>query len=229
MIELSDVWHSLLMGIFAAMAATGATVAIERLGGIVGGVISSMPTTILPTAIGLALTVPADAVKDALTAVPTGMLINVLVLLCWRQLPPFLPDSWSKNQKLVAILTASLGMWLIFVLLLVFVVRNELGVSGEILGWLCTAATVILGWGAVLLQPLPAPKGSNPVSINTLLARGLLAGAAVFTAGMIAKVNSYAAGFASVRVSVVPLQRQCLMQCHFRCFPPSSRRQWSGT
>lgn len=198
MIEASDVWHSLLMGIFAAVAATGATVAIERLGGIVGGVISSMPTTIVPTAVGLALAVSTDSVKEAMLAVPTGMLINVAVLFSWRQLPPYLPVSFSSNQRLGMMIGASLGIWFLAVVLLVFVVRNTLGVSGEMLGWSCAAVTVIFGWAAVLLQPLPAPKGANKVSIQTLLVRGLLAGAAIFSAGMIAKVNSYAAGFASM-------------------------------
>jgi hypothetical protein len=199
MILGSDVWHSLLMAFFAALAATGATVAIERLGGIVGGVISSMPTTIIPTAIGLAFAVSNESVKDAMTAVPTGMLINVMVLFSWRQLPPYLPDRLSKNQKLGVMIAASLGIWFLAVCLLVFVVRNSLGVSGEILGWVCAVVTVVFGWAAVLLQPLPAPKGKNSVSIQTLLVRGILAGAAIFCAGMIAKVNSYAAGFASVR------------------------------
>jgi hypothetical protein len=39
MIELQDVMYSLAMGVFAAIVAVIATVAIEKLGGVIGGVI----------------------------------------------------------------------------------------------------------------------------------------------------------------------------------------------
>ena len=42
-------------GIFAALVAIGATVAIERLGGRIGGVLGSIPTTIVPASLGFFL------------------------------------------------------------------------------------------------------------------------------------------------------------------------------
>ena len=59
---LTRSWHlgkimlgPLLSGIFAALVAIGATVAIERLGGRLGGVLGSIPTTIVPASLGFFL------------------------------------------------------------------------------------------------------------------------------------------------------------------------------
>ena len=45
----------ILSGIFAALVAIGATVAIERLGGRLGGILGSIPTTIVPASLGFFL------------------------------------------------------------------------------------------------------------------------------------------------------------------------------
>ena len=45
----------IVSGIFAALVAVAATVAIERLGGRLGGVIGSIPTTIVPASLGFFL------------------------------------------------------------------------------------------------------------------------------------------------------------------------------
>lgn len=42
-----------LSGLFAGLVAVLATVAVEKLGGRLGGVLASMPTTIVPACIGL--------------------------------------------------------------------------------------------------------------------------------------------------------------------------------
>ena len=47
----------IVSGIFAALVAIGATVAIERLGGRLGGVLGSIPTTIVPASLGFFLPV----------------------------------------------------------------------------------------------------------------------------------------------------------------------------
>jgi len=60
----------------------------------VGGVIGTMPSTIVPASLGvlftIASTVPAQCAAklvDAMYAVPLGMLLDTFILLLWRELP----------------------------------------------------------------------------------------------------------------------------------------------
>ena len=65
--------------LFAALVAIGATVAIERFGGVVGGLLGSIPTTIIPASIGFWLTQnEVVGFQAALYTVPVGMMVKGL-------------------------------------------------------------------------------------------------------------------------------------------------------
>jgi len=200
MIGWLDVVYALVMGVFAGAVAIIATVAIERFGGIVGGVISSSPTTIIATAVGVAyVTQSTRSVTDAMFTIPTGMLIDVLVLLVWRQAPSVLPQEWSLTSKLASVVVASLLGWFALVCLVVFGVGHHARehVSTIILGSVTAGIMLLVGLLTVFLQPLPAPKGVYSVSVGMHAARGLLAGSAIFVSGLLAKIDPIAAGFAA--------------------------------
>ncbi|KAL6070113.1 Membrane transporter protein [Balamuthia mandrillaris] len=81
-----------LSSVFAGLAAVGVTVAIERFGGTVGGVIGTLPSTVVPASIGLALrTSSLDDLQEALYAVPVGSLsaYSSFLLPSFFPLPPF--------------------------------------------------------------------------------------------------------------------------------------------
>lgn len=94
---------------FAGAVAIGVTVAIERWGGVRGGLLGTVPTTIVPFSLGLQAAEPA-ALREALWAVPVGMLVNALFLLVWRELPPRLAAR-SLGARLAIVLGASLAVW----------------------------------------------------------------------------------------------------------------------
>lgn len=56
----------LLSGLFASVVAVGVTVAIERLGDTAGGVLGTVPTTIVPVTVGLAYRVDTAHMQAAL-------------------------------------------------------------------------------------------------------------------------------------------------------------------
>ena len=193
--------HSLLLaGLFAGLVAIGVTVAIERLGGRLGGLLGTLPTTIVPASVGIQAhaEVPAD-VAPAMHVVPASMLLSALFLWLWRAVPSRLPDT-SLGTRLALMSGISLTAWLTAALALVVAVRSLDGDPGAIrwVGTGGTAAIVIVGVLACLGAP-PSPKGSLPVSVPVLLARGLLAGVAVGFAVWLTRVGGpVAAGVATV-------------------------------
>ena len=97
----------------AGAVAVLATVAVERLGGAAGGVVSSIPTTIVPAAIGIHASSPDEAsFRRAMCFVPVGILLNAGYLLLWRVLPARI-GMRSHRHLLAVTVTLALGAWLV--------------------------------------------------------------------------------------------------------------------
>lgn len=183
--------------LFAGVAAIGVTVAIEKLGGRLGGLIGTLPTTIVPASLGIyAGTTEGEPFAAAMGAVPVGMLLNALFLLCWRELPPRLP-AWSLHRRLGLMVLLSLSVWL------ASAVAAVMGLS-RLTGWVFEAGVVatlimlFIGVAACRRNP-PAPRGKRTTTLGALLARGVLAAGAIAAAVAIAQAGAeLAAGVASV-------------------------------
>lgn len=187
----------LIPALFAATIAIAATVAIERLGGRVGGILGTLPTTIVPASWGFAAAAETDAAfVAAMAAVPVGMGIDGVFLWMWRVLPGRLPDL-TLGARLTAMVAISLGTWGLTAGLALAALDAAalppLATGGAAMVAL-TAAGLAACW-----RPPPAPKGKRPVSVANLLARGALAGAAIAVSVAVAHSGfAVAAGLASV-------------------------------
>jgi hypothetical protein len=190
-------------GLFAGIVAVLVTVAIERWGGRVGGVLGTMPTTIVPAALGIAAQTVSDAAfAQAINMAPAGMFLNALFLYLWRLVPPRLPQRWSLRARLAAMTALSLLSWALAATVVVLGVRRLAGVglSLPLFGALTTVALAALGLAASA-RPIPAPRGRNRVGPLTLVARGALAAAAV---GLAVWLASTGLGLLSGVASVFP-------------------------
>jgi hypothetical protein len=188
-----------LSALFAGLVAVAVTLAIERWGGVVGGIIATLPSTIVPASIGIHVASDSDETfAVALAAAPAGMLLNALFLYLWRILPPRLPGSTLAVQ--LGIMTAlGLGLWFGGALLTVSGVAWWRSGGGDsfLLGCVLTLAIVSVGVAATW-RAHPAPAGRRPVGPATLAARGLLAACAIGSAVWLASVGgAVAAGVAS--------------------------------
>lgn len=197
---MADPLSILLPALLAGLVAIGATVAIERWGGVVGGLLSTLPTTIVPASLGIWDT-SADtrAFAEAMAAVAPGMLLDVLFLYLWRALPPRLPQV-SPRLALGLMLGATLTFWLGGASLIVLGGRAYGAAGGDpvLLGAVTVVAMIGLGLLATW-TPRPAPRGSRSVGPVVLVARGLLAAAAIAFSVWLAGVGgAFAAGVASV-------------------------------
>ena len=161
-------WAALAAGFVAILA----TIAVERMGGLLGGVLASIPTTILPAAVGFYYA--EDGFGAALLAVPFGMLVNALFLYSWRIFPSrFSIDSFWL--RLMSMILLSLSIWVTFAFASVWLQGYY---SSLIFSVLITLFQLLLGIWACVHNP-PAPKGSKKVGVFVLLLRGLLAGTAI--------------------------------------------------
>jgi hypothetical protein len=181
--------HIVVSAVAAGLVAILATVAIEKLGGRRGGVVGTLPTTIVPAALGFwwAAATTRDF-QHAVYVVPAGMLVNGLFLWSWRVLPPRLPG-WSLRRRLLAMLGASLAAWALLALLLLAATEAYLraGLPMALWGWGFFLASVAI---AVLacVRSGPAPAGSRAVGPLVLAGRGVLAASAIGLAVALATV-----------------------------------------
>ncbi len=183
----------------AGTVAIGATLAVERFGGRLGGVLSALPTTIVPASLGLAAAGSGADLRDAMAVVPIGMALNAAFLWLWRVIPSRLPAT-TLRRRLAMMTLLSVSAWLLAAITTVFATDALMarGMPASALGAFAAAGLMI--FGIVLCQDLPsAPKGNRRVGPMTLLMRGVLAATAIAVAITLAHIiGPVAAGVASV-------------------------------
>ena len=191
-------WNKLVLtAAFAGIIAVLATVAIERFGGKLGGVLATLPTTIIPASLGFwYLSQSHEAFIIALWSVPIGMLLDAVFLHSWRWLPGVVTQP-SPRVRLVCIVAASLGLWFVLALVVVSSIQNFLPYIHIIGG---TACAIQIGYG-LYASPRTSSKQAvyQSVPISTLALRGVMAGAAIAAATLIIAIgHPILAGVASV-------------------------------
>ena len=192
-------WGSILLSaVLAGIVATCVTVAIERWGGLVGGLLGTVPSTIVPAGIGMYLAGGEEDLVLSMMVVPLGMLLNALFLGAWLLLP-----RWFSNTAHPLLWTSigALVFWCVMGIGVLFLLQNT--VVGMLLTEQEFAAVglALLFFIAVWFnrRPQPTPKGANAVSKTVLLARGSMAAAAIGVAVWMAGLGvPLLAGLASV-------------------------------
>ncbi len=191
--------QTIVAALAAGFVATLVTVLIERYGGLVGGALGTIPTTIVPAAIGMAIAQNDADLMASLSVVPTGMLVNAIFLSVWIYLPEKLSVS-NTNRGLISTTMASLLVWTIVGMAAIYLIGDDSiqDFSSQeiaIIGVILTAAFgLTLGW-----NPRDTPSGSNKVSKSVLIARGTMAATAIGISVWIAGLGyPLIAGLASV-------------------------------
>ena len=192
--------HVVSAALLAGLVAIAVTVAIERLGGRRGGLLGTLPTTIVPAALGFWWASPTITdFQDALWVVPAGMMLNATFLLFWREVPRRLP-AWSLLARLSAMVALSMGAWLVLAIVLLLATESyrDTGLPMLAFGWGFFLLAVLLGLLACL-RSVAAPAGARRVGPATLLSRGALAAGAVGLAvAMVTVLGPLAAGIVSI-------------------------------
>ncbi|DAC59196.1 MAG TPA: hypothetical protein HA354_02435 [Candidatus Poseidoniaceae archaeon] len=167
----------IIYGVFAGLVAILVTVAIERFGGFVGGVLGTVPSTIVPAAAGVYLIDGEASLTASMSIVPLGMLINGMFLGVWIILPRYVS---SHAAKLPVTTLVSLLMWAMLAFTSLVVARQLTdGIITELMLGLIGLCALI-GLAVIFnLRVKDAPKGVNRVPLLVLSLRGFAAGLAI--------------------------------------------------
>ena len=191
---------AVLAAIMAGVVATTVTVLIEKYGGAVGGVLGTIPTTIIPAAIGMASEGGDEALMLSLSIVPAGMLINAIFLSIWAILPNKLPTIWSSKKRLVVTSICALIVWTISGIVTILMVDLAIGKNYSPYQIAIAGFLLVGTLGTIMCWNLkPTPKGKNQVSKIILISRGFVAAIAIGIAVIISGLGMpLLAGLASV-------------------------------
>lgn len=203
-------WNALIIdaalpSAIAGGVAVAATVLVERLGGRIGGLVSSVPTTIIPAAVALHTRCESpDDFATAMALVPIGTALNAGYLGLWLLLPPFLcAHRIGHRAPLAFTLTIALAAWIAASTALILLgalaqpSASDWQGAALVATLLCAALGVIANW-----TPTDAPRGTRRVQPRTLLFRGVAAAGAIGAAVILARLD---VPIASGLVSVFPV------------------------
>ncbi|MGY8670917.1 MAG: hypothetical protein ACKVJ7_07700 [Candidatus Poseidoniales archaeon] len=184
----------LVAALFAGIVAVLVTVAVEKWGGIVGGILGTLPTTIVPATIGMYVEGGSTDLATSMSLIPFWMLLNALFVGAWVAYPRMKKDVGIKQMASV-----SLIFWIISALAMTIVLSIALDHFSKLLiGITGLFFLIVLGlW--MTFNPRNAPKGKNKVSKEVLLVRGLAAATAIGIAVQLSSMGQpIIAGLASV-------------------------------
>lgn len=180
-----EVWESaLIAGLLSGVVAMTITRLIEHFGGIIGGVLGTMPTTVVLLGFGFATTLKdEDEFRLSLYLVPMGMFINMFFLLVWRLLPALLKKQQrSFGANLAILIATSLGVWFLLAsgsyLLNGKLLHRDVQ-SVLIAGLVSLGLVVVIGLG-ISFHHVDAPRGNKPVTWRMLFLRGTFAAVSIF-------------------------------------------------
>jgi len=193
MVNSSIIIFAFLAGFVAILV----TVAIEKFGGFIGGVLGTVPSTIIPAAAGVYALDGEQSLHSSMSVVPLGMLINGLFLGVWILFPRHISnDKW----KLPATIIISLAVWSILAWIGLQIARTatEGSIDEYVFG---ITGLIALGLLAFIfnIKNRAAPKGTNKVPLTILSIRGVAAGLAIAICLVLTESGlPFLAGLASV-------------------------------
>ena len=189
-----------LPALFAGIVAIGVTFVIERFGGRKGGLLGSLPTTIVPATAGIwAASENIIHFQEAMFVTPAGMLSNAIFLLLWRIVPPHLPSVHTHLRLLICLLVTLAG-WAVMATLSIQLTENthRFGISQNEWAIGLTAGMGVLGVLACRRNP-PSPTASSSPGMVAILSRGFMAAIAIGVAVWMADIGgSLIAGIVAV-------------------------------
>ncbi len=186
----------ILPAILAGIVAILVTLAIERFGGLVGGVLGTIPSTIIPAAAGVYHIDGKEGLLSSMSIVPLAMMVNGLFLSVWIILPKYVSD---KKTPLLLTTITSLLTWALFAYIALSIADYSVSIdiSPAILGILGLVCLILVSI-FFNIKTRPSPKGDNKVPILILSIRGVAAAIAIGFALILAQIGQpLVAGLAS--------------------------------
>eukprot|EP01088_Endostelium_zonatum_P005025 TRINITY_DN16449_c0_g1_i1.p1 TRINITY_DN16449_c0_g1~~TRINITY_DN16449_c0_g1_i1.p1 ORF type:complete len:377 (-),score=66.28 TRINITY_DN16449_c0_g1_i1:50-1180(-) len=171
--------------------------AVEKFGGITGGILSSLPITIVSTSMLIALNEGEFIHNDSTSSsdewfqdqlefqdysATFALLLIILSFLPWRFLPPYLPSHLHRyHLSILSLLSSFLFLLSILASILLFSLLSLIHNSHTrhlllfLSGLISFILTLLLSFLCSILFPCPAPSAYLPSSFSSTLLHSLLA------------------------------------------------------
>jgi hypothetical protein len=115
--------HSVILGVVSAIVSLLQTWSVQRFGPIYGGVIGTVPIIILPASIVLSIDESQSHFEETLFCVPLGILLNIVLLLIWRNIPMrVLFKIQHKTLRMTLMVVGSILAWTIMAVIMRFII-----------------------------------------------------------------------------------------------------------
>ena len=193
---------TVVTAILSSLAATLSTALIERFGGVIGGVIASSPTTIIPFAIAVAIAADGNSqqVITAAYTVPIGLLANNFFLTFWAATTRISDDVRCVGRYgLAALIPLSLAVWAAAATAIIFSTNSLRQIIPiRVIGVSALCVSLFVGVTLLFSRRAPQPRAHKAVTAATYLLRGVLAGATIAVAVLLTMTDSVVASVASV-------------------------------
>lgn len=190
----------LISALVAGVAAILVTVSIEKWGGLHGGVLATVPSTIVPASIGIWLAIGTQSeFRSAMGIVPIGLILNAGFLYLWRIIPKVVPN-WDFPIRLSVITIVTLTAWSTAAAasIIIFSFLTNQGMDAFVIGVVALLFGLLIGFFATM-KHRPTPRGKNKVGYITLLMRGVAAAASIGIAVWLSGLgNPLASGVMSI-------------------------------
>lgn len=197
---------SIISAFAAGTTATLATVLIERLGGSVGGVLASSPSTIVIFAVATAITVDTD--YDLITTLyfsAVGLFGDAVFLWLWRELPArtgLLQHArfQSRLRQAVVLTLITIGFWMVYAIGLIFACQALLnaGAPNRVIGAGFWGLNVRFGLYTVIYRYVPPPPLERHTTCLAYLGRFVLGAFSIGVSIGISSISAAAGGVGSM-------------------------------
>jgi len=161
---------SLCVGVLAAIVAVFTSRVTSKLDSIVGGVLSTIPSAIIPASIGFVVADDHIDVVEALYAIPSGIILNAFFLSIWRKLPSFLTIRFGYSINLVLLLTIiiSVLVWITGSTILFFSLHALPLLYKRVAAGISVFVMLVYGIVITRLQPNPSPHNQCSIQFTSL-------------------------------------------------------------
>ena len=171
--------------------AIGVALLIEKLGGALGSVIGTIPSTLIPPIYLILsdMTQTREYRTDSTLATVFGIFATDLLFMpTWKILPPRLPKTWKNGKKVLVTTIVAIFFWFIGAVFIVSL--QSFAKSMGVKMWTFSICTVLVSllFGICLCWRLPpTPTGKNKVKWYTHLCRGIAAFCTLVVSGTLSQ------------------------------------------
>jgi hypothetical protein len=233
----------LLLLICAATTASTAVlcaVVIEKFGGVVGGIIATLPMTIVPYSVGYvvanspdtqnmdtesALQHSFDCIFKVMFSVPIGIFTNMIYLFTWKHLPSlpifsYCRERMSPRKQLFYLVPLAVCCWLASAVTFVLSLNQfDTVFHRRIIGLSFVGGSLIFGFSSIIFSPATSAPSSNLSPIYMNIARAVASAISIVVSLYISDYDAVISGITSVFPAVFTITIVSLWITHGQGVP----------